>query len=74
MLEEIEAAGLARDVQTYPRREGAQPFVATRYDGASEPQGFTLIEPIPFDDGTTLLGWRARRVREAVMRLDAVAG
>jgi hypothetical protein len=60
--EEIEASGLALDVQEYPRREGALPFVATRYDGISEPQGFTLIDPIPFADGTELIGWRARRV------------
>ncbi len=60
--EEIEASGLAVDVQTYPRREGAEPFVATRYDGVSDPQGFTAIEPIPFADGSTLIGWRVRRV------------
>ncbi|MBI1258427.1 MAG: hypothetical protein GC204_13230 [Chloroflexi bacterium] len=60
--EEIEASGLALDVQTYPRRVGADPFMATRYDGISDPQGFTEITPIPFADGTTLLGWRVRRV------------
>lgn len=60
--EEIEAAGLARDVQHYPRRAGADPFVATRYDGVSAPQGFTLLTPVPFADGTTLLGWKVRRV------------
>ncbi len=62
--EEIEASGLATDVQTYPRREGAEPFVATRYDGISDPQGFTAVEPIPFADGSTLVGWRVRRVGE----------
>lgn len=61
--EEIEASGLALEVQTYPRRIGAEPFIAARYNGVSEPEGFTLLdEPIPFADGTTLLGWRARRV------------
>ena len=62
--EEIEASGLATDVQTYPRRVGAEPFVATRYDGGSDPQGFTAVEPIPFADGSTLIGWRVRRVGE----------
>lgn len=60
--EEIEASGLARDVQTYPRREGANSFVATRYNGENTPRGFTMIEPVAFDDGATLLGWRVRRV------------
>lgn len=63
--EEIEAAGLAQNVQTYPRRVGADPFIAALYDGVSDPQGFTMVdEPIPFADGTTLLGWKARRVGE----------
>jgi hypothetical protein len=60
--EEIVASRLALDVHEYPRREGSLPFVATRYDGISDPQGFTAIEPIPFEDGTTLIGWRVRRV------------
>ena len=60
--EELEAAGLARDVQSYPRRVGADPFMATHYDGVSDPKGFTPISPIPFEDGTTLIGWRVRRV------------
>lgn len=63
--EEIEAAGLAWNVQTYPRRVGADPFIAASYDGVSDPQGFTILdEPVPFADGTTLLGWKARRVGE----------
>ena len=60
--EEIEASGLAHDVESYPRRVGADPFVATHYDGVSDPQGFTMITPIPLADGTTLIGWRVRRV------------
>ncbi len=60
--EEIEASGLARDVQTYPRREGADPFIAAHYDGVSDPQGFTSIDPIRFADGATLIGWRVRYV------------
>jgi hypothetical protein len=60
--EEIEASGLALNVQTYPRREGADPFVATRYDGASDPQGFTPLDSIQFADGATLIGWRVRRI------------
>ncbi len=62
--EEIEAAGLALDVQTYPRRAGADSFVATRYDGENDLQGwgFTSVTPIAFADGTTLLGWKVRRV------------
>ncbi|MEO8392693.1 MAG: hypothetical protein ABI700_06855, partial [Chloroflexota bacterium] len=60
--EEIEASGLANAVQTYPRRIGADPFMATHYDGVSDPQGFTMITQIPFADGTTLIGWRVRRV------------
>ena len=74
--EEIEASGLALDVQTYPRRVGADPFMATRYDGVSDPQGFTLITPIPFADGTILIGWRVRRVGDrmrvsTLWRVDA---
>ncbi len=60
--EEIDASGLTVDVQSYPRRAGAEPFVAARYDGVSDPQGFTAVEPIPFADGSTLIGWRVRRV------------
>jgi len=60
--EEIQASGLAHDAQTYPRRIGADPFMATHYDGISDPQGFTMITPIPFADGATLTGWRVRRV------------
>ncbi len=60
--EEVEAAGLAKDVQSYPRRVGADPFVSTYYDGESDPQGFTPLKPIPFADGATLIGWKVRRV------------
>ncbi len=60
--EEVEASGLAQDVQTYPRRTGANPFIAARYDGVSDPQGFTALDPIPFADGASLIGWRVRRV------------
>lgn len=61
--EELEAAGLAQNVIEFPRREGALPFVATLYDGQSEPTGFTPLEPpIRFEDGTQLEGWRWRWV------------
>jgi hypothetical protein len=61
--EEIDDAGLARDVQRFPRREGAEPFIATFYDGTPEPAGFTpLDEPLRLSDGTQLEGWKARRV------------
>lgn len=78
--EEIEASGLALEVQTYPRRTGAEPFIAARYNGVSAPEGFTLLdESIPFADGTTLLGWRARRVGprlrvSTLWRVDAPNG
>ncbi len=76
--EEIQASGLANDVQTYPRRTGAEPLVATRYDGVSDPQGFTVIDPIPFADGSTLTRWRIRRVGDrlrvsTLWRVDADA-
>ncbi len=76
--EEIEASGLAINVQIYPRRVGAEPFVATRYDGSTDPQGFSLVEPITFADGSTLIGWRVRRVGErlrisTLWRVDADA-
>ncbi|HLV34914.1 MAG TPA: glycosyltransferase family 39 protein [Spirillospora sp.] len=61
--EEIDDAGLALDVQRFPRREGAEPFIATFYDGTAEPAGFTLLdEPLRLADGTQLEGWKARRV------------
>ncbi len=62
MWEELTAAGLALDVREFPRREGALPFITARYDGVSDPQGFTEIPPAFFVDGTTLIGWRARWV------------
>ncbi len=62
--EELAASGLARAVTEYPRREGALPFVAARYDGVTMPAGFTMLDPLAFADGTTLIGWRARRVGE----------
>jgi hypothetical protein len=61
--EEIEASGLALDMQEYPRREGALPFVVTSYEG-SEPEGFSSLDPVAFADGTTLIGWRARRMAD----------
>lgn len=61
--EELEASGLALDVQESPRREGALPYVATPYEGG-EPEGFTEIEPVEFADGTTLIGWRVRRMTD----------
>lgn len=61
--EEIEAAGLARDVQTFPRREGEGPgFVGTLYDGTTTPAGFTSLEPVLFAHGVQLEGWKARMV------------
>jgi len=61
--EELVAAGLAQDVTEFPRRQGAEPFVATRFDGVSDPRGFTMLDyAVAFADGTTLEGWRARRV------------
>ncbi|MBN2303842.1 MAG: glycosyltransferase family 39 protein [Anaerolineae bacterium] len=61
--EEIVDSGLAVDVQTFDRRDGALPFVLTRYDGTQEPEGFIPIDPpIPLADGVQLEGWRARRV------------
>lgn len=60
--EELEAAGLAGEAQSFPRRDGAPPYMAAAYDGVSEPAGFTPIEPAAFADGTQLEGWRARRV------------
>lgn len=61
--EEVENGGLALDVRRFPRREGAEPFVATFYDGETAPAGFTLLdEPLRLQDGTLLEGWKARRV------------
>jgi len=61
--EEIDAAGLARDTQTFDRREGAKPFMLTFYDGSTAPAGFTLLdEPVQLSDGVQLEGWKARRV------------
>jgi hypothetical protein len=61
--EELTAAGLAHDPLTFPRRSGAEPFVAALYDGKSAPSGFTPVEPpVTFADGARLDGWRFRRV------------
>lgn len=61
--EEIDSAGLASDVQEFPRRvgEGAG-FIGTLYDGETLPEGFTPIEPVLFDHGAQLEGWKARMV------------
>ena len=71
--EEIEASGLALDVQTYPRRVGAEPFVATRYDGVSDPQGFTShrADPLRRRLDADRLARPARR--RAPARFDALA-
>jgi len=81
MWEELEAAGLAREVTAYPRRTGALPFVAARYDGVSAPGGYTMIDPVTLTDGSTLIGWRARRVGDRLristlwrVEADAVTG
>ncbi len=60
--EEVVASGLAVDVREYPRRDGALPFMAIRYDGAADPQGFTPLDPVIFADGSQLEGWRVRWV------------
>ncbi|MBZ0303089.1 MAG: glycosyltransferase family 39 protein [Anaerolineae bacterium] len=61
--EEIDSAGLIQAAQTFPRRAGAEPFMATEYDGATNLAGFTLLDtPIALTDGVQLEGWKARRV------------
>ena len=61
--EELRDDGLISDKLSFPRREGALPFVATPYDGYTDPSGFTAISPpILLDDGLQLEGWRARQV------------
>lgn len=74
--EALEAARLARAVMTFPRREGALPFVATRYDGQTLPDGFTPIEPVELADGVILEGWQVRWVgpRFRISTLWRVAG
>lgn len=62
MWEELVSSGLARNVKTYPRRQGAEPFIAATYDGHTLPSGFSPVDPVRFDDGMTLIGWRARYV------------
>jgi hypothetical protein len=61
--EEIEAAGLSDDVHEFPRREGEGPgFIGTLYNGEVTPNGFTSIDPVYFEHGTQLEGWKARMV------------
>ncbi len=61
--EEIDAAGLAVDVQRSERREGANPFVTTLYAPSALLDGFTLLdESVRLQDGTQLEGWKVRRV------------
>lgn len=59
--EELQASGLVLNPVSFPRREGALPFMATAYEGG-EPTGFEAISPIPLQDGTQVEGWRARWV------------
>ncbi|PJF27431.1 MAG: hypothetical protein CUN53_04095, partial [Phototrophicales bacterium] len=60
--EELQAGGLADSPTAYPRRQGALPFMAARYDGAALPVGFNRVDPVSFADGTALLGWKVRWV------------
>lgn len=60
--EELVAAGLSEPAVESPRRHPSDPFVAALYDGVSEPQGFTALDPVPLADGAALEGWRARQV------------
>ena len=60
--EELTASSLAEGVQQFPRRDGALPYVAAAYDGVTEPSGFQALDPLRFDDGAVLEGWRVRRI------------
>jgi len=61
--EELVDGGLAQDAGTFPRREGALPFVYTAYDGRSLPSGFALLDaPVALANGAQLEGWKARMV------------
>jgi 4-amino-4-deoxy-L-arabinose transferase-like glycosyltransferase len=60
--EELDAAGLAQLVERFPRREGELTFIATVYDGKTEPSGFTPLTPVLFAHGVQLEGWKGRRV------------
>lgn len=64
--EALRSGGLAPDADslTFPRRQGALPFIAVAYDGASLPTGFTAIDPIRFESGAQLEGWGIRRIGE----------
>ena len=60
--EELTVSSLAEGVRMFPRRDGALPYVATRYDGISQPAGFQALDPVRFGDGVVLEGWRVRRI------------
>ncbi len=57
--EEMRASDLLVDTHELPRRDGVEPWQLMTYDGETAPVGFTLLaEPITFEHGATLLGWR----------------
>lgn len=60
--EELVAADLSEPATEMPRRHPSDPFMAALYDGVSQPQGLTALDPVTLADGSELEGWRARRV------------
>lgn len=61
--EELDAAGLIQASRYFYPVEGMPSYYLTQYDGVSQPEGFTLLAtPIPFENGLTLLGWKARQL------------
>jgi hypothetical protein len=70
--EELVAAGLATDARTIPRRERAEPFMLADYDPARPLTGYTwLDEPVVWENGAVLHGYRVRRVGDR-LRISTV--
>lgn len=69
--EELRDSGLLSSVREFPRREGVLPFVMSPYDGTASPEGFQRIDPVRFEDGVRLEGWRVRRVGDR-LRISTV--
>ncbi len=61
--EEMRESELLIDPADVPRRDGVEPFQVIPYDGETMPAGFMMLaQPVTFDHGGTLLGWRTYTV------------
>ncbi len=61
--EELDAAGLITESRYFYPVEGMPSYYLTRYAATAAPQGFTALPtPIAFENGLTLVSWKARQM------------